>query len=47
MRTLIFSTVMLVVAAVGSYALVTASKAASRDAKAATFSERFDAAYGR
>ena len=47
MRTLIFGTVMLAIAAVGSYALITASKAAAQNAKAATFAERFDAAYNK
>jgi hypothetical protein len=44
MRTLIFSIVLLAVAAAGFYTLVSASIAASRDTKAATFAERFDAA---
>ena len=44
MRTLILSIVLLAVAAAGFYTLVSASIAASRDTKAATFSERFDAA---
>ena len=43
MRTLILSIVLLAVAAAGFYTLVSASIAASRDTKAATFSERFDA----
>jgi len=41
MRNLIFSAVLLAVAAVGFHALISASIAASRDARAATFSERF------
>jgi hypothetical protein len=41
MRNLIFSAVLLAVAAVGFHALISASIAASRDAKAATFAERF------
>ena len=45
MRTLIFGTVALAIAFAASYALVTTSKAAARDARAATFSERFDAVY--
>jgi hypothetical protein len=45
MRRLVFGTVLLAIASVGSYALITASLAAARDAKAATFSERFAAAY--
>lgn len=44
MRTLIFSVVLIAVAAAASYTLVSASIAASRDAKPASFSERFDAA---
>lgn len=47
MRTLIFGTVLLAIAAAGSYALVTASKAASQEARTATFSERFDAVYNK
>jgi hypothetical protein len=47
MRKLIFGTVLLAIASVGSYALITASMAAARDAKAATFAERFDAVYNR
>ena len=43
MRILILSIVSLAVAAAGFYALVSASIAASRDTKAASFSERFDA----
>ncbi|MCP4618151.1 MAG: hypothetical protein GY844_17165 [Bradyrhizobium sp.] len=45
MRSLLFGSVLLAVACVGSYALISASMAAARDAKAATFSERFDAVY--
>ena len=45
MRTLIFSIVLLAVASAGFYSLISASIAASRDTKAATFSERFDAVY--
>jgi len=45
MRTLIFGTLALAIASLGSYALVTSSKAAARDTRAATFSERFDAVY--
>ena len=44
MRRVVFSVIFLAVAAVGSYTLVSASIAASRDTKPATFSERFDAA---
>ena len=43
MRALIFSIALLAVAGAGFYT-VTASIAASRDSKAATFAERFDAA---
>jgi hypothetical protein len=45
MRRLLFGIVLLAIASAGSYALITASLAAARDAKAATFSERFAAAY--
>ncbi|SDI02089.1 hypothetical protein SAMN05444171_5503 [Bradyrhizobium lablabi] len=41
MRTLIFGAVLLAVATVGFHTLISASLAAARDAKAATFSERF------
>jgi hypothetical protein len=42
MRTLIFGVVLLAVVAAGSsYTLISSSLAASRDAKAATFAERF------
>ena len=42
MRTLIFGVILLAVVAAGSsYTLVSSSLAASRDAKAATFAERF------
>ena len=41
MRSVIFSVILLAVAAVGFHALISASLAAARDAKAATFSERF------
>ena len=41
MRSLIFGAVLLAVASVGFHALISASLAASRDARAATFSERF------
>jgi hypothetical protein len=44
MRTLIFTIAVLAVACAGFYPFVSASIAASRDSKAATFSERFDAA---
>jgi hypothetical protein len=44
MRTLILSIALLAVVCAGSYSLVSASIAASRDSKAATFAERFDAA---
>ena len=43
-RSLILSIVILAVIAVTSYTLVSASIAASRDTKPATFSERFAAA---
>jgi hypothetical protein len=41
MRTLIFGAVLLAVASVGFHALISASLAAARESKAATFSERF------
>jgi hypothetical protein len=41
MRNLIFGTVLLVVASVGFNHVVSAALLAARDAKAATFSERF------
>jgi len=41
MRSLIFSAVLLAVAAVGFHALISGSLAAARDVKAATFAERF------
>jgi hypothetical protein len=41
MRGLVFSVLLLAVASIGSYALISASLAATRDAKAATFAERF------
>jgi hypothetical protein len=41
MRTLIFGVVLLAVATVGCSALIATSLNAARDAKAATFSERF------
>ena len=41
MRTLIFGTILLAVAVVGFHTLISSSLAAARDAKAATFSERF------
>lgn len=43
MRTVIFSTMLAAVAAAGFYTLASASIAASRDSKAASFTERFDA----
>ena len=45
MRTLILSMVLLAVVSAGFYTLVSASIAASRDTKTATFSERFDAVF--
>ncbi|MFO1111466.1 MAG: hypothetical protein U1E61_20015 [Bradyrhizobium sp.] len=45
MRRLTLSIILLAVACAGSYMLISASIAASRDTKAATFSERFDAAF--
>lgn len=45
MRGLILSIVLLAVACAGFYTFISASIAASRDTKAATFSERFDAAF--
>ena len=44
MRRLIFSTIVVAAVSVGFYALISASIAASRDSKAASFSERFAAA---
>jgi hypothetical protein len=41
MRTLIFGAILIAVAAAGFNTLISASLAAARDAKAATFSERF------
>lgn len=41
MRTLIFGAILLAVAAVGFHTLISSSLAAARDARAATFSERF------
>ena len=41
MRTLIFGTVLIAVAFVGFYSVVSASLAAARDARPATFAERF------
>ena len=41
MRTMIFGAILLAVAAAGSHTLISSSIAAARDAKAATFSERF------
>jgi hypothetical protein len=43
MRSLIFGAVLIAVASVGFYALISSSLAAARDARAASFSERFDA----
>jgi hypothetical protein len=41
MRTLIFGVILLAVAAAGFHTLISSSLAEARDAKAATFSERF------
>ena len=41
MRTLIFGAVLIAVASVGFHVLISGSLAAAREAKAATFSERF------
>jgi hypothetical protein len=41
MRTLIFGAILLAVAAAGFHTLISSSLAAARDARAATFSERF------
>ena len=41
MRTLIFGTILLAVAAAGFHTVISSSFAAAQDAKAATFSERF------
>jgi len=40
MRTLIFDAVLVAIASIGFHALISASLAAARDAKPATFSER-------
>jgi hypothetical protein len=45
MRSLIFSIVLLAAAATGFYTFISASIAASRDTKAASFAERFDAVH--
>jgi hypothetical protein len=44
MRKLIFGFVLVAVASAGCYSLISASLAAARDARPATFAERFDAA---
>ena len=41
MRTLVFGAILIAVAAVGFNTLISASLAAARDARAATFAERF------
>ena len=41
MRTLVFGVILLAVAAAGFHILISSSLAAARNAKAATFSERF------
>ena len=41
MRSVIFGAILLAVASVGFHTLISSSPAAARDAKAATFSERF------
>jgi hypothetical protein len=41
MRSLIFGAILIAVAATGFHTLISSSLAAARDAKAATFSERF------
>jgi hypothetical protein len=41
MRSLIFGAILLAVAAAGFHTVISSSLAAARDAKAATFSERF------
>jgi hypothetical protein len=41
MRSMIFGAILIAVAAVGFHTLISSSLAAARDAKAATFSERF------
>jgi hypothetical protein len=41
MRNLIFGSVLIAFAAVGFYSLISASLAAARDARPATFAERF------
>jgi hypothetical protein len=41
MRNLIFGSVLIAIAAIGFYSLISASLAAARDARPATFAERF------
>ena len=41
MRSMIFGVILIAVAAAGFHTLISSSLAAARDAKAATFSERF------
>jgi len=41
MRNLIFGSVLIAIAAVGFYSLISASLAAARDSRPATFAERF------
>jgi hypothetical protein len=41
MRTVIFGAILLAIAAAGFHTLISSSLAAARDAKTATFSERF------
>jgi hypothetical protein len=45
MRGLIFGAILVVVASLGSYTLILSWLTAARDAKAASFSERFDAVH--
>jgi hypothetical protein len=45
MRTVIFGAVLIAVASMGFYTLISSSLTAARDAKAASFSERFDAVH--
>jgi hypothetical protein len=45
MRALVFGSVLVAVASLGLYSLISSSLAASRDDRPATFAERFDAVY--
>jgi hypothetical protein len=41
MRALVFGSILIAIASIGFYSLISASLAAARDARPATFSERF------